>query len=144
MSFDFIRLKFIDKYGKTKYNEFVLSLYDSFPRRDTLFFWQEKLVNDLFKELNIQLLDLDDVYKIFNYCPLHDIELLHDNVPIVDGENYKEVYDYSLSRQLFPLANINAPRDLTRFTYPQNLNVYYCSTCRQIQEITISEIENME
>jgi hypothetical protein len=98
----------------------------------------------LFKELGIQKIDLDETHKIFNYCPLHDIELITDNVPIVDGENYKGTFEFSSSRQLFPLANINAPRDLSRFDYPQNLNIHYCVICRQIQVTKISQIEKSE
>ena len=141
MSSDFIRLKFIDKYGKTKYIEFVLSLYDYFPRRDTLFFWQEKLINDLSNELGFKKIDIEKVYKTFNFCPLHDIELLKDNIPIVNGNNYKDPFDLTLRKQLFPLANTNAPRNLDQFSYPNTIDVFYCPTCRQIQIVKLNETE---
>jgi len=133
MTSDVIRLKFITKYGEDKYQEFVLSLYEAFPRPDSLKFWQEKLINELIKELNFHQLSLEEVYNIFNYCPIHNVELLGDNVPIINGMELKEPLDFNLRKQLFPLVNINAPRDLDRFEYPKSIDIYYCPVCRDIR-----------
>jgi hypothetical protein len=133
MSSNGIRSEFIEKFGKAKYDEFVLSLYEAFPLRERLFFWQEKLLEQLFNYLGIPLPTLKEVYSIFNHCPIHDIELKEGNVPIINGNDRK--YNFLLIEQikLFPLANINAPRDLDRFEYPETINVLYCPQCRIVE-----------
>jgi hypothetical protein len=133
MSSEQIRKKFIQKFGKGKYEEFVVSLYDSFPLRDRLFFWQEKLLERLFKELAISVPSVKEIYFIFKYCPIHDLELKTDNVSIINGNNYSPNFTLQEEKSYFPLANINAPRDLDRFTYPETVNVLYCSDCRKEQ-----------
>lgn len=130
MTSNFVRSKFIEKYGEAKYKEFVLSLYDIFPRADNLLFWQEKLIVELTKELGLSQPNTDDVFNIFNYCPVHNVELLDDNVPIINGMELKEPLDINLRKQLFPLANVNAPRYLDRFEYPKSIDIKYCPSCR--------------
>jgi hypothetical protein len=126
---DIIRIRFIEKFGLAKYIEFVLSLYESFPRRNTLFYWQENLIKELSTGFSIEINGLDELYKIFCYCPIHNIELLNEDVPVVDGNEPQE----SNYNSLYPLANINAPRDLDRLKYPQWIDIFYCPKCRAVR-----------
>jgi hypothetical protein len=134
---DFIRFKFMEKYGDVKYKEFVLSLYLHFPRRDTLLFWQERLIKELLIELGIQEIEIEEIYNVFNHCPVHDIELLKDNVPIVDGVEYIDPINWGLQEKLFPLVNINALRDLNSSLYPRTIELLFCPSCRQSRSINL-------
>ena len=131
MSSNFIRSKFIEKYGVNKYEEFVLSLYQSFPLKKSLVFWQEKLLKELCKDLDIPLIEQENVHRVFNSCPKHNIELEKDNVLIVDGNKIADHIQYNIERKLFPLANVDAPRDLDRFQYLERIEILYCSCCRE-------------
>lgn len=137
MTSDSIRHSFIETFGDEKYEEFVLSLYEAFPLREKLLFWQDKLLDGFFKDLNIQRPILEEVYSIFGHCPMHDTALKKDNVPIINGNAYTDHLTLREERKLFPFANVHAPRDLDRFEYPERIDVLYCSKCREERSIRI-------
>jgi hypothetical protein len=140
MSFDHIRDKFIEKFGKAKYEEFVLSLYESFPLIERLLFWQERLLEELCYDLSIPKPKVEEVYSIFNRCPIHNVELKQDTVLIINGNGYKPSFSLKEDKKLFPLANSVAIRDLDRFNYPESIKVLYCSNCRQEQSKRINQL----
>ncbi len=135
-----IREKFVEMYGQEQYNRFVLTLYDSFPLRDKLFYWQEQMLNDFCEEINLEMIDYENTYSVFNQCPLHGDELNMEIVPIVDGNTYPDLGLYQTSSNLFPLSNVNAPRDLERFSYPEEVEVYYCEECRKVRLALLAEL----
>ncbi|TSE03075.1 hypothetical protein [Aquimarina algiphila] len=127
-----IRNGFEEFVGNKKYNHFVLTLYEAFPLRDRLFFWQKQLLKDFSDEFNIDPIMFENVHNIFNHCPVHNHELKNENVPIVDeGQILPEAF-YKREKDFFPMANINAPRDLERFSYPKSVDVVYCQKCREV------------
>jgi len=130
MSSNIIRKKFIENYGREKYKEFVLTLYESFPIRTRLFFWQEQLINKLSLELHLQQIDIEEVFSIFNHCPIHDVKLKEDTVCIVDGSNIQRDISIDKELELFPMANTKAFRNLELRNYPEKINVLYCPNCR--------------
>ena len=133
-----VQNNFIEFYGKEKYIEFVLSLYEAFPLRDELFFWQEKLLNNFSEHFRLPKIGIKTVHSNFNCCPLHNTELEKDIVPIVDGNGYQPVLPYSEGVKVFPMANLDAPRNLEMFSYPEKVDVFYCSNCRK-ERITIAQ-----
>ena len=64
-----------------------MTLYEVFPLREKLFFWQEELLHNFSQENNIERIRYKNVYEIFNHCPIHDFELKKDTVKIVDGND---------------------------------------------------------
>ena len=139
MSLDIIRKKFIENFGREKYKEFVLTLYESFPIRTKLFFWQEQLITKLSLELNRQQIDIEEVFSIFNHCPIHDVELKEDTVHIVNGLNYEGDSLTDKELELFPLANTEACRNLELGNYPENIDVLYCPACRSERLLKINK-----
>jgi hypothetical protein len=135
MENDLIRKKLIELFGNEKYVEFVLSLYESFPKRDRLFFWQEQLLAEFNKYLNHKQLDYEEVYLIFNFCPIHDLELGKDFVPVINGNRFKSDISSLDEKKFFPLANIYALRDLDNIKYPDKIEVVYCANCRNERSI---------
>jgi hypothetical protein len=113
MSPDLIRYKFIEEFGRVEYKEFVLSLYEAFPLRDKLFFWQEQLIEKIFNDLNIPQPTIEEVYSIFNCCPIHDAKLNADIVPIIDGNNLGWALSYRV-KKTFP----NGKRNCTKGSGP--------------------------
>lgn len=130
MSSDFIRKKFIEIFGREKYKEFILTLYESFPIRNKLFFWQEQLLIKLSLELNRKQIDFKEVFSIFNHCPIHNVELKKDTVPIRNGVNIIRDISFVKELELFPLANVEAFRNSELTNYPENIDVLYCPKCR--------------
>lgn len=128
-----IRTEFKKFVGNDKYTHFILTLYEAFPLREKLFFWQEELLNKFSQEYNIEEIEYKNVYEIFNHCPIHDFELKKDTVKIVDGNDITPKTSYEKEKKLFPMANINAPRDLERFSYPKDVDVVYCEKCRELK-----------
>lgn len=129
-----LREAFKEFVGKEKYILFILTLYEAFPLRNKLFFWQEQLLKDFSNKFDIKLITIENIYQIFNYCPIHNYELKNDNVPIVDGNEFEPKISHQKAKELFPMANLYAPRDLTRFIYPKNIEVVYCEKCRDISK----------
>ena len=129
-----IRIGFEKFVGNKKYNHFILTLYEAFPLRNRLFFWQEQLLKDFSNKFDIELIEFRNVHQIFNYCPIHNYELKSDNVSIVDGNVVNSKVSYERKKELFPMANINAPRDLERFNYPKKVDVVYCDRCREVNK----------
>ena len=128
MKLELIREKFIEMYGTEKYKEFVLTLYEAFPLRERLFFWQEEMLNNFCKHFNIGHIDYEKTYSVFNYCPVHNVKLEKDIIPIVDGNSL----EVGKKREyLNPFANLVAPRNLEMFEYPKTVEVYFCQTCRK-------------
>ena len=134
MPFDVTRIKFIEYVGKEKYKDFVLTLFEAFPIRDRLFLWQEQLLVKFSSDLNLPSIKFEDVYSIFNHCPIHDIELKEDTVPIIDGSNIKSVIPYEKQLEISPMANVDAPRNLEMQDYPESVEVFYCFQCRVERE----------
>ena len=128
-----IRKGFEKFVGNEKYNQFVLTLYEAFPLRDKLFFWQEQLLKDYSNEFNIEPIVFETVYEIFNHCPVHNYKLKNGNMPIVDGNKIVQRVSNERAKEPFPMANFNAPRDLERFSYPKSVDVAYCEKCREIR-----------
>ncbi|UKN00202.1 hypothetical protein K6119_10705 [Paracrocinitomix mangrovi] len=128
-----IRTRFQEFVGDEDYINFVLSLYDRFPRPENLHLWQEKLLTDFSNKFGTDPINTTDVYKIFSHCPIHDFELKPDKVVIVNGNEIAASIPYEKERELFPLANVNAPRDLDRFEYPESVEVVYCERCREVK-----------
>lgn len=126
-----IRTSFEKYVGNDKYNHFILTLYEAFPLRNRLFFWQEQLLKEFTNEYDLELIELRQAHKIFNHCPVHNYELKNDNVPIVDGNSISSNFSNEKEKEFFPMANVNAPRDLERFSYPKNVDVIYCDKCRE-------------
>lgn len=126
------RIGFEKFVGNKKYTHFVLTLYEAFPLRNRLFFWQEQLLKDYTNKFDLEFINFSQVYQIFNHCPIHNYKLKNDNVPVVDGNIIKAKVPYKRQKELFPMANINAPRDLERFNYPKSVDVVYCHKCREI------------
>ena len=126
-----IRKEFAEFVGIEKYTEFVLTLYEAFPLRERLFFWQEQLLHDFSREMEMESIAFESVHAIFNQCPIHNYVLKNENVPIVDGNQIRSSVSYEESQKTFPMANVNAPRDLERFDYPKEVNVMYCEKCRE-------------
>jgi|SRR5688572_3089260 len=135
-----IRNAFKDFVGKEKYVHFILTLYEAFPLRDRLFFWQEQLLKDFSNEFGIKPIIIENIYQIFNHCPIHNYELKKDNVPIVDGNEITSNLPYQKEKDHFPMANLNAPRDLARSNYPKYVDVVYCKKCREISKVIIEKI----
>lgn len=129
-----IRKEFKKFVGNEKYNHFILTLYEAFPLREKLFFWQEELLKNFSNECDIEPIVNENVHEIFNHCPIHDFELKKDNVEIVDGNGISPKISYEREKELFPMANINAPRDLERFNYPKDVEVVYCEKCRELKK----------
>lgn len=125
-----IRSKFILKYGSSKYIEFVLSLYEAFPFRSRLFYWQEQLMESLFAELSVITPTVQEVYSIFSHCPIHNIQLKTDIIPVVNGNVLYTDSDLQKKNKENPLANTIAPRNLDHFVYPTEIEVWFCSECR--------------
>lgn len=128
MSIPEIRQRFKEFIGNEKYVHFVLTLYESFPLRDKLFFWQEQLLSDFSNSFDFEPIGIDEIYDVFDQCPVHNCTLKNDTVPIVDGNG---IVSKGISKDLSPLANTNAPRDLERFRYGKVIDVLYCPKCRQ-------------
>ncbi|WP_438423886.1 hypothetical protein [Aquimarina macrocephali] len=132
MTTEQIRNGFKKFIGDEKYNHFVLTLYEAFPLRGRLFFWQEELLKKFSNEFQIDQIEFENVYNIFNHCPVHNYELKNDDVSIVDGEILPEEF-YQKEKNLFPMANFNAPRNLERFRYPKSVAIVYCDKCRKVK-----------
>lgn len=128
-----IRKKFKDFVGNEKYEHFVLTLYEAFPLRKRLFFWQEHLLTEFSIECNIEPINFENIHKIFNHCPIHDFELKKDTVLIVNGNEMVPKISYEEEKRISPMANINASRDLERFNYPNDVDVVYCQKCRELK-----------
>ncbi len=137
MSPDLIRYKFIEKFGRVEYKEFVLCLYEAFPLRDRLSFWQEQLIEKIFNDLNIPQPTIGEVYSVFNYCPIHDVKLNADIVPIIDGNKMDSALSHREEEKRYPLANVIAPRNLDWFKYPENVEILYCFICREQRLLNI-------
>lgn len=134
MTAEEIRVGFEKYVGSEKYNYFVLTLYEAFPLRSRLFFWQEQLLKEFTNEHDLDLIEFEDIHKIFNHCPVHNYVLKNDNVPIVDGNSINPNFSYEQEKEFSPMANINAPRDLERFSYPKSVDVLYCEKCREFSK----------
>lgn len=134
MTVEEIRIGFEKFVGNDKYVHFILTLYEAFPLRDRLFFWQEKLLKDFANKFDLKPIEFVQIHKIFNHCPVHSNELKIDTVPIVDGNEINSKISNEKEKEFFPMANINAPRDLERFSYPKTVNVLYCDKCRELSE----------
>ncbi len=106
-----IRIDFKEYVGIDKYKHFVLTLYEAFPLRERLFFWQEELLTKFLPKIDIEPINYENVHKIFDHCPVHELELQNDTVLIVDGNELVPKISYNRKMELFPMANINAPRD---------------------------------
>ncbi len=129
-----IRTAFEEFAGTEKYRHFVLTLYEAFPLRDQLFFWQEELLGEFSKHFKRHVIQHSEVYKIFNHCPVHKGQLKSDTVAIVDGSKASHRIPYSLQEEFFPLAHVDAPRNLEMFVYPENIDVLYCEACRKTRK----------
>lgn len=129
-----IRSEFEKFVGNEKYKHFILTIYEAFPLRKRLFFWQEQLLKDFTNEFDLEIIEFSKIHEIFNYCPVHNYQLKSDNVPIVDGNEINSKISYEREKELFPLANIIAPRDLERFSYPRKVDVVYCKKCRELNK----------
>ncbi|RZS93932.1 hypothetical protein [Aquimarina brevivitae] len=134
MTYEEIRIEFEKFVGNEKYNHFILSLYDTFPLKKRLLFWQESLLKDFFNKYDLETIEYEQIYRIFNRCPVHHYKLKHDTVTIIDGNEVNSTISYRKEKNLFPMANIYAPRDLNRFSYPKKVNVVFCSRCRKVYE----------
>lgn len=133
-----LRTEFEKFAGLEKYIHFVLTLYEAFPLRKKLFYWQEQLLNDFSNKFVIEPITIESALVIFNHCPIHNYKLINEKVAIVDGNKIVQKVSYKTSQEYFPMANINAPRDLDRYNYPKNVEVMYCEKCREAKEITES------
>jgi hypothetical protein len=127
-----IRKEFANNIGKEKYIHFVLTLYEAFPLRNKLFFWQEQLLSNFSRKFDIPQISVSNIYEIFNHCPIHDYELIKDTVPVVDGNRANT--NLTQTKELCPLANIDAPRNLEMFDYSESIEVLYCTICREIRK----------
>lgn len=134
MTIEEIRVEFEKFIGNEKYIHFVLTLYEAFPLRNRLFFWQEQLLEDFTHKFDLEIIEFKKVHQIFNHCPIHNYQLKSDNVPIVDGNEINSKISYERAKELFPMANIIASRDLERFSYPKTVDVVYCDKCRELSE----------
>ncbi len=128
-----LRIKFINRFGAEMYRKFVLGLYGSFPLRENLFYWQEKLLADLMGEIKVGSIQSNEVYSIFDQCPVHHVQLQNDTVKIVDGTTYQTILPYGEVLELFPMAHVDAPRNTDMFSYPETVEVLYCSKCREVR-----------
>jgi len=140
MEHDFIRNKFIEMFGEEKYVEFVLSLYESFPLREKLFFWQGQLLKELCNDLKLHSINFEETYMIFNHCPIHDMELKSDFVPVLNGNRFENPISPFEEKKSFPLANTCALRDCERFKYPENIEILYCPDCRNERSVRIEKL----
>ncbi|MFD2566732.1 hypothetical protein [Pseudotenacibaculum haliotis] len=129
-----IRTEFEEFVGTEKYRHFVLTLYEAFPLRDQLFFWQEELLEEFSTHFKRHVIQHSEVHKIFNHCPVHKVQLKSDTVAIVDGSKASHRIPYSLQEEFFPLANVDAPRNLEMFEYPEDIDVLYCEQCRKTRK----------
>jgi hypothetical protein len=134
-----IRIGFKEMVGNEKYIHFVLTLYEAFPLRNRLFFWQEQLLEDFTNKFDLETIEFGQVHEIFNHCPVHNYELKDDNVLIVDGNEINSKVSYEREKEFFPMANIHAPRDLERFKYPKDVNVVYCKKCRELKNKNVAQ-----
>lgn len=53
---------------------------------------------------------------------------------IIDGSVNTSKTSYEIEKEVFPMSNINAPRDLERFSYPKNVDVVYYENCREARK----------
>ncbi len=95
--------------GTEKYIHFILSLYESAPRRERLLFWQEEILNEFTKSAQVEPIGFDSLYSIFNCCPIHKKTLKQEEVLIVNGNYNNSKIPYGIEKKTMPLANINAP-----------------------------------
>lgn len=63
MSAKEIRKEFEEFVGNEKYKHFILTLYEAFPLRDKLFFWQEQLLTDFSTIFDIEPISFQNIYK---------------------------------------------------------------------------------
>jgi hypothetical protein len=136
---EIIREQFIEYFGFDQYKMFVLTLYEAFPLRDKLFIWQDQMLEKFCEQLKIEQITYEEIYLIFNTCPLHRVQLKKDIVPIVDGNKQCDIVFNQTVNYLFPFSNVDAPRDLERFAYPKEVEVYYCQDCRNIRMDVLAE-----
>ena len=132
-----IRVKFRELFGEDKYKHFVLSIYQCYPWKnlDRLFYWQLDLLTEFASKHGIEPIGIENLRGIFTLCPVHNSELKVDTIPIVDGNKIirNESY-YNHEKEKFPMAYVNAPRDLERMTYPENIEKVYCEKCRNVKK----------
>lgn len=137
MTNDKKRIRFRELFGEVKYKNFVLSIYESYPwtNLERLFYWQMDFLSEFESKYGIEPIGIENLREIFTQCPVHHFELKVDIIPIVDGKKIlrNESY-YKAEKENFPLAYVNAPRDLERMTYPENIKKVYCEKCREAKK----------
>ena len=76
-----IRSEFKKFVGNEKYKHFILTIYEAFPLRKRLFFWQEQLLKDFTNEFDLEIIEFSKIHKIFNspdiFLPSWGIKYLH-------------------------------------------------------------------
>lgn len=93
-------------------------------------YWQEMLLDSFCKENGFTLPSIDELPILFNFCHLHDMELLPDIVPILFGTRRLPSHEKrQFEAQNFPFANLVADgpcwmaSEITR-------KINYCPKCR--------------
>ena len=95
------------------------------------------------EQFNLKQITHEEIYSVFNSCPLHQVKLKKDVVPIVDGNNHCDKVFNQTAKSIFPFSNVDAPRDIDRFAYPKEVEVYYCQACRNKRLDVLAE-ENVK
>lgn len=122
--------KFWQIFGEEKAKKFVFTLLQRSRTQGRLLFWQEKMLQEFYQQMDMAELDFATVLKVFNYCPVHKVDLLQDTVSIEYGTRKPDSAEaLERAQNLYPFANTKAygPCWVESKTETQ---VWYCPICR--------------
>ncbi|RZI78801.1 MAG: hypothetical protein EOP38_27005 [Rubrivivax sp.] len=117
-------------FGEAEAAKFLLVLHRQSAEKRRLYFWQEQMLSRYCIETGAQVRTLDEALSAFNFCPVHGVALMRDEVSIQYGTRKPpSEEEVKHSNENYPYANLKSygpcwVEDRTR------KQVMYCSGCR--------------
>jgi hypothetical protein len=126
-----IRAAFECELGSDRYREFLTKLHGTCEAKQRLLYWQNEAWEAFARRHNLSVSGFAEVSKLLRCCPLHQVELQRDVVPIVYGTQAPPS-DPSIAKErlYFPYAN-EVAYGSCREEDQKEREIFFCSECRR-------------
>ena len=96
--------------------------------------WQQNYINKFPNNEELKKMNIEELKKLFNYCPIHDVKLKSEEITLEYGLPDVSA-EYIKSLDELPFANM---RQFGGCVFspdrpqPKTINVKYCTKCRKL------------
>jgi len=142
-SVEVIRTTLLSRFGKERYDKFVLTINSDGQYKKRLYFWQEEMWSAVQAELGLSIEDFEVIRAHFRLCHVHGDELRSDSVRIEYGTHTPAPREQvELAQRLFPYANTMAygPCWVEK---ESRREVWFCPQCRAALKVYESGLPDL-